>query len=41
MKSKCNNPNEIITNLQQENKELKAQLSKANEDLQQSRDDHD
>ena len=41
VKSKCNNPNdpyEIITNLQQENKELKSQLSKANEELQQSKD---
>ena len=36
MKSKCNNPNEIITNLQQENKELKAHLSKANKDLKKS-----
>ena len=39
--SKCNNPNDLIeriTNLQQENKESKAQLSKANEDLQLSRD---
>ena len=40
-KSKCNNPNdpyEIITNLQQENKELNLQLLKSNEDLKQSMD---
>ena len=41
VKSKCNKPNdliEIITNSKLENKDLKAQLSRANKELQQSKD---